>query len=50
MTITSLFFKPIVTVELIKDSKIEQSIVYNTVITKKSPHLIYELIKSNEEE
>jgi hypothetical protein len=50
LTLTSLFFKPIVTIELSRHSKVEQSLVYNTVIKKKEPHLSYDLIKSSEED
>jgi hypothetical protein len=50
LTLTNLFFKPIVTVELVRNSRVEQHVLYNTVIKKKEPMLSYDLVKSKEEE
>lgn len=49
LTLTNLFFKPIVTVELHRKGRVEQSVIYNTVILRKEPHLAYQLLPSEEE-
>ena len=49
LTLSNLFFKPIVTVELQRKGRVEHSAIYNTVILRKEPHLAYQLLPSEDE-
>lgn len=49
MTLSNIFFKPIVTVELQRKGRVEHSAIFNTVILRKEPHLAYQLLPSEEE-
>jgi hypothetical protein len=47
--LSNVFFKPIVTVELLKKDKVVDSLIFNTLLKRKSPHLYYTLLPNSDQ-